>query len=99
MRRGRTTVHNISVPIIPRGNPRFVFVRVPAGSQCIACLSGLDENNFPIRKGDYERVVEPIRVQGSFMVCSGKERRRTTRGEDDSTSLMRDKGHLEGRIR
>ena len=48
MRRGRTTVQNISIPIIPRSDPRFVFMRVPASSQCVPCLAGPDEDNLPI---------------------------------------------------
>ena len=66
MRSGRTTVHNISIPIIPRGDPRFVFVRVPAGSQCVTFLSGLNEDNLPIREGNYERVVGAIRVRRRY---------------------------------
>ena len=43
-----TSVHNISIPIIPHSSPRFVFVRVPAGRQSEASLSGLDKDNLPI---------------------------------------------------
>jgi hypothetical protein len=93
---GRTTVHDISIPIIPRGDPRFVFVRVPAGSQCVACLSGLDEDNLPIREGDYERVVMSYTSVGISRVCIWRGRRRTNRDEDDLTNLMRDIGHPEG---
>jgi hypothetical protein len=76
-------------------------MRVPAGSQCVACLSGLDEDNLPIREGDYERVVIPTHThtRRQLGVCSWKGRRRTTRDEDDSTNLMRDIGHPEERIR
>jgi len=66
MEHARTTVRDISIPIVPRGDPRFVFVRVPAGGQCVARLSRLDEDNLPIREGDYERIVGPTRVRGEL---------------------------------
>ena len=64
-RMGHTSVHDISIPILPRGDPRFVFVRVPPSGQYVACFSGLDEDNLTIREGDHERVVVPIRARGN----------------------------------
>ena len=60
----RTSVYDISIPIIPRGDPGFIFVRRPAGGQYVVCFSGLYEDDLAIRAGDYERVIVPMRVRG-----------------------------------
>ena len=59
----RTSVYDVPIPIVPCGDPRFVFVRMPAGGQCVATLSGLDCDDLTIREGNYERVDVPIRAR------------------------------------